>query len=44
MEQSNGNQQVNNEREAINSKIENYKVLGKSKQVIWNKLRRYRTI
>jgi len=41
---NNGNTQLNSERGNHNSRVSKYVMLGKSKKVIWDSLRRNRTI
>lgn len=43
-EQSNGNTQLNLERTNINNRVSKYRMLSQSKKVIWNNVRRNRTI
>jgi len=42
--QKNGNTQLNNDRNSLNSKISKLKMLGNSKKVKWSDKRRYRNI
>lgn len=44
MNQNNGNTQINDSREQINSRITNYRTLRHCKRVQWNSKRRFRTI
>jgi hypothetical protein len=43
-EQSNGNSQLNSERTNVNNRVSRYRMLSKSKKVIWDSARRNRTI
>jgi len=43
-EQSNGNTQLNTERNKLNSRVSRYRMLGQSKKVVWDGARRNRTI
>jgi len=42
--QQNGNTQLNNDRNAFNSKVSKYSKLGNTKKVQWSDKRRYRNI
>ena len=42
--QSNGNTQVNSERTNHNQRISQFRILGKTKKVQWDSMRRHRTI
>lgn len=41
---NNGNTQVNNARNSFNSKVSKFKILGSSKKVAWDNMRRNRAI
>lgn len=41
---NNGNTQINNERNNLNSRVSRFRMLGKSKKVQWDGRRRNRTI
>jgi hypothetical protein len=40
----NGNSQINDTRNAFNGKVKKLSLLGRSKKVQWNGMRRYRNI
>ena len=42
--QENGNTQLNNDRNAFNSRVSRLSILGKSKKVQWSDKRRWRNI
>ncbi len=42
--QKNGNTQLNNDRNSLNSKISKLRMLGNSKKVKWSDKRRFRNI
>tara|TARA_R110001606_G_scaffold194440_1_gene342192 strand:- start:415 stop:558 length:144 start_codon:yes stop_codon:yes gene_type:complete len=42
--QANGNTQINTERSNLNNRVSKYRMLGGSKKVQWDGLRRNRTI
>lgn len=44
MNQNNGNNQLNNEREDLNSRVKKYQTIGHSKRIFWNAKRRFRSI
>jgi hypothetical protein len=41
---NNGNSQLNSERANYNSRVSKYRILGKSRKVMWDNSRRNRTI
>ena len=43
-EQTNGNTQLNTERDQLNKRISKFSMLSKSKKVQWDGMRRHRTI
>ena len=43
-EQSNGNTQLNSERAKVNQRVSRYTMLGRSRKVYWDGVRRNRTI
>jgi hypothetical protein len=44
IEQSNGNTQLNAERAKVNQRVSRYTMLGRSRKVYWDGVRRNRTI
>jgi hypothetical protein len=42
--QTNGNTQLNSERNRLNSRVDNFRMLSKTKKVQWDSMRRHRTI
>jgi hypothetical protein len=43
-DQTNGNTQLNSERNKLNSRVSKFHMLSKSKRVQWDGMRRHRTI
>jgi hypothetical protein len=43
-DQINGNTQLNTERNQLNRRVNKFSMLSKSKKVIWDGMRRHRTI
>mgnify|MGYP003631686565 len=43
-DQTNGNTQLNAERNQLNKRVNKFSMLGKSKRVQWDGMRRHRTI
>lgn len=43
-DQTNGNTQLNSERNQLNNRVNKLNMLGKSKKVQWEGMRRHRTI
>jgi len=44
IKQTNGNTQLNSERSNLNNRVSKFLILGKSKKVQWDSMRRNRTI
>jgi hypothetical protein len=43
-DQTNGNTQLNTERNKLNNRVSKFSMLSKSKKVQWDSMRRHRTI
>jgi len=43
-DQTNGNTQLNTERNQLNKRVSKFSMLSKSKKVQWDRMRRHRTI
>ncbi len=44
LDQTNGNTQLNTERNKLNNRVKKFSMLSKSKKVQWDGMRRHRTI
>ena len=42
--QTNGNTQLNSEREKLNNRVDKFRMLSQTKKVQWDNMRRHRTI